>query len=440
MANLGTIKSLTLTNGDTATLNIPYYTGTGTKGRNGSASANYIPSIWTFDIGYTPVYGDMIMIKVPVAGVASGVWMSVDNGVTYYPVSSQNKERLTTQYIAEKLVLLIYETNATTTIYGTTKDGAPKGSSAADFVSNRWTVVNGFNSNTTYSAMTSAEMETGTATTNRVMTAVNLKAGLKAVLEAVDGDVQLYGEHLTGHVPAVTSSDNGKILKVVNGIWSIADKDTFSDNDPTLSWGTRSKVGTTGGTDLHVTMPAMPSYTAQDVGALPSNTIYVSGVKGNSENDYRYGQVNITPENIGAVATTDVVDNLTSTATNKPLSAAQGKALATIGETKGGTVVSDLSIPTGTWTSIASVSLTSGTWIITGHAGLSSNYDGVVQIRLGNSNSTLVRFNGQNGGGAMTMLILKLSESNSIPFEIYQASGDAKTAANVAVAAVRVGL
>ena len=45
---------------------------------------------------------------------------------------------------------------------------------------------------------------------------------------------------------------------------------TFSDGDPTLAWGTRSKVGTTGGTDLHVTMPAMPS--AQDVGALPDST------------------------------------------------------------------------------------------------------------------------------------------------------------------------
>ena len=33
---------------------------------------------------------------------------------------------------------------------------------------------------------------------------------------------------------------------------------SFSDNNPTLSWGAQSKVGTVGGTDLHVTMPSNP--------------------------------------------------------------------------------------------------------------------------------------------------------------------------------------
>ena len=33
---------------------------------------------------------------------------------------------------------------------------------------------------------------------------------------------------------------------------------TVTDSDPTLSWGTRSKVGDVAGTDLHVTMPANP--------------------------------------------------------------------------------------------------------------------------------------------------------------------------------------
>ena len=34
---------------------------------------------------------------------------------------------------------------------------------------------------------------------------------------------------------------------------------TVTDGDPTLSWGTRSKVGTVQGTDMHVTMPANPA-------------------------------------------------------------------------------------------------------------------------------------------------------------------------------------
>ena len=43
-----------------------------------------------------------------------------------------------------------------------------------------------------------------------------------------------------------------------------------------------------------------PTYTATEVGALPSSTVYVSGVKGNAESSYRSGSVNLTPANLGA--------------------------------------------------------------------------------------------------------------------------------------------
>ena len=220
MANLGTIKSVTLTTGDTVTLSVPLYTGTGTTGQAGSSSKAYIPSVWTFDIGYTPVAGDMIMIKIPAAGIASGVWISVDGGTTYYPIATVNKTRLTTQYPVNAMLMLMYEPGATTTTYGTDTTGAPKGSSTADLVSNRWTVVNGYDANTTYSAMTSANMIAGTETTVRGMRADYLKTGLQGILKVTSGDVQLYGAHLTGQVPAVTASDNGKVLRVVSGAWS----------------------------------------------------------------------------------------------------------------------------------------------------------------------------------------------------------------------------
>lgn len=58
---------------------------------------------------------------------------------------------------------------------------------------------------------------------------------------------------------------------------------SVTDSDPTLSWGTRSKVGSVAGTDLHVTMPGNPA---------PA-----------------------------------VVDNLTSTSTTDALSANQGRVL-----------------------------------------------------------------------------------------------------------------
>ena len=46
-----------------------------------------------------------------------------------------------------------------------------------------------------------------------------------------------------------------------------------SDNNPTLAWGTQSKVGTVNGTDLHVTMPANPAANkADDYAASPTVT------------------------------------------------------------------------------------------------------------------------------------------------------------------------
>lgn len=40
---------------------------------------------------------------------------------------------------------------------------------------------------------------------------------------------------------------------------------TFTANNPTLSWGTESTIGTVGGTTLKATMPAKPTYTLDDV-------------------------------------------------------------------------------------------------------------------------------------------------------------------------------
>lgn len=196
--------------------------GTGTAGQAGSSSKAYIPAKWTFDLNMTPSAGDIITIKVPVAGIASGVWLSVNGGTTYYPIAVNNKTRLTTQFAINNNITLIYQTGLTTTIYGTDETGAPKGSSAADYQCDRWCVLNYYDANTTYSAMTAAEMETGTATTARAMSAANTKAGLEAVLAASNGDVQLYGTHLTGQVPAPTANDNGKVIKIAGGVYTLA--------------------------------------------------------------------------------------------------------------------------------------------------------------------------------------------------------------------------
>jgi hypothetical protein len=124
------------------------------------------------------------------------------------------------QYPVNAMLMLMFEPNATTTTYGTDTSGAPAGGTTADLVSNRWTVVNGYDANTTYSAMTSANMIAGTETTSRVIRADYLKTGLQGIIKVTSGDVQIYGTHLTGQVPAVTASDNGKVLRVVSGAWA----------------------------------------------------------------------------------------------------------------------------------------------------------------------------------------------------------------------------
>ena len=128
----------------------PVVTGTGTAGQAGSSSKAYIPAKWTFNLGMTPIEGDIITIKVPVAGVSSGVWISVDNGSHYYPIAVNNKTRLTTQYAINNHVTLIYQTGLTITTYGTTEAGAAKGASTADLQIDRWCVLNYYDANTTY--------------------------------------------------------------------------------------------------------------------------------------------------------------------------------------------------------------------------------------------------------------------------------------------------
>lgn len=127
------------------------YTGTGTAGQAGSSSAAYIPSLWTFNTSLTPSAGDMIVVEVPIAGVNAGVWISIDNGTTYLPVAVIAKTRLTTHFGVGAKVLLIYETNVITAMYGTDTTGAAAGASTTEVTGNRWTILNYYDSNTTYS-------------------------------------------------------------------------------------------------------------------------------------------------------------------------------------------------------------------------------------------------------------------------------------------------
>ena len=115
----------------------PLVTGTGTAGSAGSASAAYVPSLWVFDLDMTPEEGDVLTVKVPVAGTSSGVWMSVDGGTTYYPVSILKTTCLGTQMNAGMIVQVAFETGQTTNVYGTDQTGAAAGASQRGYTGGR---------------------------------------------------------------------------------------------------------------------------------------------------------------------------------------------------------------------------------------------------------------------------------------------------------------
>lgn len=89
----------------------------------------------------------------------------------------------------------------------------------------------------------------------------------------------------TGHVTAGTNPTtlsgygitdakiaNGVITLGSSTITPLTSHQTVTDNNPTLAWGTKSKVATIGGTAINVTMPANPN----------TNTTYTIGTSGNN--------------------------------------------------------------------------------------------------------------------------------------------------------------
>ena len=118
--------------------------GTGTASKdNGSSSQNrYVPVKWTFDHGRDSIDGDIITIKIPIAGHSWGVWLSIDNGTTYHPIALNGTTRLTTQFPVNTYLQLVYESNSTVnSVY------ALEGSTTASNVTGIWRVINYYDSN-----------------------------------------------------------------------------------------------------------------------------------------------------------------------------------------------------------------------------------------------------------------------------------------------------
>ena len=76
----------------------------------------------------------------------------------------------------------------------------------------------------------------------------------------------------SGNVVTDITLGNDGVPQVTKGLTALTQHQSVTDNDPTLAWSTRSKVGTIGGTDLHVTMPSNPASGKLDSTGDASNT------------------------------------------------------------------------------------------------------------------------------------------------------------------------
>lgn len=128
-------------------------TGTGTAATSsGSGSSTiYYPALWKYDLGIaTPTAGDKLCIRTPVDGHDYGVFISTDNGTTYYPVARHTgKSRLTTQYPSGAYICVVFEG----AVSGITNSGCvdscfpPTGATARqNYTSGCWRVLNDYDS------------------------------------------------------------------------------------------------------------------------------------------------------------------------------------------------------------------------------------------------------------------------------------------------------
>ena len=106
-----------------------------------------------------------------------------------------------------------------------------------------------------------------------------------------------------------------------------------------------------------------------------------------------------------------------------------------------GTVVTDgnasVTLPASTYTNIASVQLGKGVWIIISLLQIGASIQGVYihQLLAGSSELSLVRNNGQNGGGSSNATIVTLSATTTITLRAYIGTA---TTAKGSITAVRI--
>lgn len=130
-------------------------TGTGTAGQDkgSGVSPRYFPAKWTYDTGITAADGDVVFIKLPVAGHDYGVYVSIDNGTTYYPVATNGTGRLGTHFPNGSNILLQFDASATVNSVFALNGG----DSRVNVSGGAWRVVNYYDANNSVRQLPTSE-------------------------------------------------------------------------------------------------------------------------------------------------------------------------------------------------------------------------------------------------------------------------------------------
>ena len=141
------------------------------------------------------------------------------------------------------------------------------------------------------------------------VTGYNVKAksiGADKLADEVAGDIM---QQVKDIIPEFTDPDAARPAIV-----------TVTDSDPTLAWGTRSKVGAVQGTDLHVTMPANPAPGVVDNLNSQSATDALSAKQGKVLNDkIERGTYTNTGESVPASGSSDFTITFSHTFGKAPI-------------------------------------------------------------------------------------------------------------------------
>lgn len=159
--------------------------GTAAQDKGSGVSPRYFPAKWTFNTGLTAANGDVFIIKLPTAGHSYGVFLSIDNGAHYYPISVSGTSRLTTHYGNGYSIAVMFKSD------GSTADMFPLagGDSRSTVTGGCWQVLNYYDSGNTN---TKVNVTLGTTTKAYLLgTSTTPTSSAQAVTSIADTGVYL---------------------------------------------------------------------------------------------------------------------------------------------------------------------------------------------------------------------------------------------------------